>query len=978
MYVNATLPLTLRVRAQAHATTTRVTTDKGATLDMAWSGISIIPYDSDDQRIVERSDSDKFGISLTRRHPATRTNLTSVCSAFWYEPPAESAGDGAEQLGYYRGECTAPDVGLAGMWTLGVTLGSDTKPFHTERVHMQCAKGYYEDDKTECVLCPDGVVCDSVGEALVALALEDGYWRSSTASDDFQSCGLGSKVQAGCAGGSNTSRYCKRGYVGPRCATCDSGFFSSWVERTCGACDEAGSYKTTLILLCTFAGITLLVMAVAYFLAHNPTGQEIRKRAGDGARRASVSLNPRRPQRRIATTGGQASLGQAEQATHLHHETALNHVKRIVDFSTTKQYILLVSAQVLYEFSGATGMSSSYPYPASGFVNSLSVFGLELLSLVPPECIQSDWTFYDKLLFKTLSPFAVVFAFACFHAYVQPTRDIAVVKAIGWSTMFLELVLPTIASTISETFVCEKFDAPDGARLRVQLTLACDATDLSATDDDLAMRASMKIYAGLMMAIYPFGVPLLLLAVLFYHRGDITRTMRIVKKGDLKNGVPPLSLSALAKQRGDPLQLVLKDKEGDGKRFKVPGSVMTLAHHFEDLDPTTWWFWIFLLVVRLMQTSMLTFFERVSVQAALGTVLCVVSLEIQHIYQPFRSPSDDRLGIAVTWCLLVWMFGLMMIESGVVSLFNKHLVGTFMVLTACGACIYAIWLANVDVVSSRGQTSRGADRLLETEELSFRSAIAASRRRVTKRISKRLSMVSPLRPSAKDSVNGPIQSRPSSLSRNSANLGSDVDEDEKSFSDDSADENSMARVGNFRREMDDPVVLSSSRNLIGWDDPGSETRLPVGVEHEEKDPEADEEDDTHTVAFSATLSALSVDQFDGRVREEYTAGVAAGLGVPHDSVRVTGVRTGSVVVETSIVVDGGAEAAAEIASVVAEPEAAGLRSLVDEAKFGVCSVSDVKVEPPRRRRQMVGVQKEWAVLRLMDADNKAVHYSNRK
>ena len=96
----------------------------------------------------------------------------------------------------------------------------------------------------------------------------------------------------------------------------------------------------------------------------------------------------------------------------------------------------------------------------------------------------------------------------------------------------------------------------------------------------------------------------------------------------------------------------------------------------------------------------------------------------------------------------------------------------------------------------------------------------------------------------------------------------------------------------------------------------------------------------HAVAFFATLT-MSIEYFDGSC-EDFAVGVATGLGVPRDNVRVTGARARgcSVIVETSVTVDGGVQAAAAFASLLTDPA----NPLVDELEFGPCAVSGVRIE----------------------------------
>ena len=83
---------------------------------------------------------------------------------------------------------------------------------------------------------------------------------------------------------------------------------------------------------------------------------------------------------------------------------------------------------------------------------------------------------------------------------------------------------------------------------------------------------------------------------------------------------------------------------------------------------------------------------------------------------------------------------------------------------------------------------------------------------------------------------------------------------------------------------------------------------------------------------------LTTPGFDDGARGYFAVGVATGLGVPCDGVRATGACAGSVIVETSVTVDGDAEAAAAFASLVTEPA----NPLGNE--FGPCAVPGVRVD----------------------------------
>ena len=85
---------------------------------------------------------------------------------------------------------------------------------------------------------------------------------------------------------------------------------------------------------------------------------------------------------------------------------------------------------------------------------------------------------------------------------------------------------------------------------------------------------------------------------------------------------------------------MLYDPHANRERVVVSASVMTLAHHFEDLDPTTWWFYVFLLVLRIMQTSMITFFNRASVQAS-TSIMVVWHIRIASLHSETQALVYD-------------------------------------------------------------------------------------------------------------------------------------------------------------------------------------------------------------------------------------------------------------------------------------------------------------------------------------------------
>ena len=97
------------------------------------------------------------------------------------------------------------------------------------------------------------------------------------------------------------------------------------------------------------------------------------------------------------------------------------HVQTVRKLCANKVAILVYTFQVIYQYANiVTGYEFDfhYPEPAKSAVEYLSLFGLNLLSVSPPECVNADSNFYTRVLIATLSPLGVIVVGIClFRAY---------------------------------------------------------------------------------------------------------------------------------------------------------------------------------------------------------------------------------------------------------------------------------------------------------------------------------------------------------------------------------------------------------------------------------------------------------------------------------------------------------------------------------------------------------------------------------
>ena len=156
----------LEIIADADPHTTRVENDGSSpTLDEPWTGLAILPYDSDNIRISTYN-NEKFDVTIRSGNLSTAT-----CETVWDDVvPA------------YKCTCKVPNIGIAGDWSLMVKLNEVI--IFSSTVHTNCPSGFYEciggpkcPEEFACLPCPNGAVCDVPGTTLIDLPLRKGFWR---------------------------------------------------------------------------------------------------------------------------------------------------------------------------------------------------------------------------------------------------------------------------------------------------------------------------------------------------------------------------------------------------------------------------------------------------------------------------------------------------------------------------------------------------------------------------------------------------------------------------------------------------------------------------------------------------------------------------------------------------------------------------------------------------------------------------------
>eukprot|EP00903_Cladosiphon_okamuranus_P009052 g8654.t1 len=456
-----------------------------------------------------------------------------------------------------------------------------------------------------CLKCTDldlgdeGLECDTPGVLLTTLPLASGHWRASNETTTIRKC----LNEDACEGGSVIHRsddYCAVGYGGPYCAVCSSGF-AGGIANGCHECSEA--FRAGMYFLAAVAAALSLVglWFLFRYLVQPPSGTR--------------SFNLCRNNRIVS---------KARQ------------------LPVHKLKIPIVVFQILTQYADITTVE--FPPAFSKFLSALDAVNLDVGWMLSASCIFTP-SFYGRLLLTTLGPIVLGLGLACtfFVARrrvmraglpkangvtgmrsvssgtgitgISETRQLSVVKTRHMTVLVTGtfLVYSTVSTIVFQTFACDTLDELDKSFLRADYSLVCD------TDE----HNKYKIYAGVMILVYPIGIPLLYAWQLFKHRH------RIYPKQALRDGVSP--------------ERRLGDK-------KIAHTVVL----WEAYRPCRYYYEVIECARRLLLTGCLVFILPNSAgQAGVACVLAVVTVCVFINLRPFYDNNDDRL--YVLGCAIIFL-----------------------------------------------------------------------------------------------------------------------------------------------------------------------------------------------------------------------------------------------------------------------------------------------------------------------------------
>eukprot|EP00960_Hanusia_phi_P001713 49571-Hanusia_phi.AAC.2 len=155
-----------------------------------------------------------------------------------------------------------------------------------------------------------------------------------------------------------------------------------------------------------------------------------------------------------------------------------------------------------------------WPDSLTSLVTGLSFISLDFFSLPGTDCISASLAYFEKLCIVIFVP-PVVIALLVLPALVARYREVNLrreleQKVMFWILFFLFTIYPFVSSVILQTFVCVEF-GPEQNYLVADFRVECP----------LKRRGKELILAIIFTLVYPLGIPLFMLSVLFFN--DVPR-----------------------------------------------------------------------------------------------------------------------------------------------------------------------------------------------------------------------------------------------------------------------------------------------------------------------------------------------------------------------------------------------------------------------------------------------------------------------
>ncbi|GMI10820.1 hypothetical protein TrLO_g15777 [Triparma laevis f. longispina] len=328
-------------------------------------------------------------------------------------------------------------------------------------------EGYYTTPlSTETTTKREGqAVCE------VTLPLKDGYWRSSSQSDNIVKC----EIDASCARAS-PDKNCTIGHAGPICSVCTEGYNKNAVG-VCEICSSASLSIGFYALLIVLGAITL------YLVLRKIFGKE------------------------------KFTISNVTQDITNANSNDKHWSKRL----KTKAKILTSFYQIVSKLPST--LAVQYPDFYSGFTTAInSVFNFNAIGLISVGCflLQSIYSFYGSFLVTTLTPIGLSLLLLLVTLRQKRTLDPYAANKLIASRFslfygFTYLIFASTSMMAFTTYLCTTYGDDETRYLIADRSIDCHCD----------FHKKFEILSAVMVLVYPVGITTIYTYELWKHREAI-------------------------------------------------------------------------------------------------------------------------------------------------------------------------------------------------------------------------------------------------------------------------------------------------------------------------------------------------------------------------------------------------------------------------------------------------------------------------
>jgi hypothetical protein len=482
---------------------------------------------------------------------------------------------------------------------------------------VACAEGTYNlesniTEETRCYECSGKTGVDSCETDM--LNLHAGYWRRHSESYSVLEC-IGSIE--GCAGGYAVGdASCEVGYQGPLCGVCADGYYSN--NGVCEVCSGSDpQYSTTALVFMAIAGAVLCLLAFLFYAKCIDGGDKLDE------------------------------TGESKKSEYPEYWPSCctrTWVRKEYNRMQAQLKIVITTYQIVSSIP--ENMSVTFPASFNVVLNAFSVFNFNIMNTVPFSC-SGNYTYIDTLVLKTLFPIALTIvlfvvggadaAWQTRSLHITDSARFPIVSAVKdqYLTYFFfltYLVLPSVATTIFQTFLCTNVDPRGEDNDKYDTYLIADMS-ISCTSDYYYKGVW---YAVAMLLVYVVGIPLMYYLLLYYNREELMH----------RDDVETTRDAATQTNEGRAALVSSKSYAAEAleaaKPKKLSPAVKQLSFLWDAYEPQFWYWEVVETTRRLVLTAVLSVCgSGSSAQSILAVLLGVLYIKLYGFYRPYSQDSDD-------------------------------------------------------------------------------------------------------------------------------------------------------------------------------------------------------------------------------------------------------------------------------------------------------------------------------------------------